>query len=59
MVKGKLQADSETARGMIEVDATNGEITLTGSAGSAASLGRAMALALDTEGESESCRGSG
>jgi hypothetical protein len=50
MVKGKFQADRETARGMIEVDAKNGEITLTGSADSAASLGCAMALALDTEG---------
>jgi osmotically-inducible protein OsmY len=50
MVKGKFQADSETEKAMIEVDAKNGEVTLKGSANSAATLGRAMALALDTVG---------
>ena len=50
MVKGKLQADSETEKAMIEVDAKNGEVTMKGSADSAAALGRAMALALDTSG---------
>jgi hyperosmotically inducible protein len=50
MVKGKLQADSETAKASIEVDANNGEVMLKGSADSAAALGRAMALALDTQG---------
>ena len=50
MVKGKLQADSETEKAMIEVDARNGEVTMKGSADSAAALGRAMALALDTSG---------
>jgi osmotically-inducible protein OsmY len=50
MVKGKIQADSETAKTMIEVDASNGEVMLKGTADSAAALGRAMALALDTQG---------
>lgn len=50
MVKGKIQADSETAKATIEVDAKNGEVMLKGSSNSAAALGRAMALALDTQG---------
>jgi osmotically-inducible protein OsmY len=50
MVKGKLQADSEVAKAMIEVDAKNGEVSLKGSADSADAVGRAMALALDTQG---------
>ncbi len=50
MVKGKLQADSESSKAMIDVDAKNGEVMLKGSADSAASIGRAIALALDTEG---------
>jgi osmotically-inducible protein OsmY len=50
MVKGKLQADSETAKATIEVDAKNGEVMLKGSADSAAALGRAIVLALDTQG---------
>jgi osmotically-inducible protein OsmY len=50
MVKGKLQADSETAKANFEVDAKNGEVMLKGSADSAAAIGRAMALALDTQG---------
>jgi osmotically-inducible protein OsmY len=50
MVKGKLQADSDTAKGSIEVDAKNGEVMLKGSADSASLVGRAMALALDTQG---------
>lgn len=50
MVKGKLQADSHTAKASIEVDANNGEVMLKGSADSADVLGRAMALALDTQG---------
>jgi len=53
MVKGKLQADSATEKAMIEVDAKNGEVMLKGSADSAAALGRAMALALDTSGVSK------
>ena len=50
MVMGKIQADSETAKATIEVDASNGEVMLKGMADSAATLGRAMALALDTQG---------
>ena len=50
MVKGKLQADSEVAKASIDVDAKNGEVMLKGSADSAASVGRAIALALDTQG---------
>ena len=50
MVKGKIQADSETARASIDVDGKNGEVMLKGSADSASTLGRAMALALDTQG---------
>jgi len=50
MVKGKLQADSETAKASIEADAKNGEVMLKGSADSASLVGRAMALALDTQG---------
>jgi osmotically-inducible protein OsmY len=50
MVKGKIQADGETAKATIEVDASNGEVMLKGTADSAATLGRAMALALDTQG---------
>ena len=50
MVKGKLQADSEIAKSMIDVEAKNGEIMLKGTADSAAALGRAIALALDSQG---------
>jgi osmotically-inducible protein OsmY len=50
MVQGKLQADNETAKAMFEVDAKNGEVILKGSADSAAAIGRAIALALDTQG---------
>jgi osmotically-inducible protein OsmY len=50
MVKGKLQADSETSKAMFNVEAKNGEVTLSGSAENAASIARAMALALDTQG---------
>ena len=50
MVQGKLQADSETSKAMIDVDAKNGEVTLKGSADSAHIVGRAIALALDTQG---------
>lgn len=50
MVKGKLQADNDTSKGMIEVEAKNGEVMLKGSADSAATVGRAIALALDTQG---------
>lgn len=50
MVKGKLQADSETAKASFDVEAKNGEVTLKGSADNASLIGRAMALALDTQG---------
>jgi osmotically-inducible protein OsmY len=50
MVQGKLQADSETSKAMIDVEAKNGEIMLKGSADSAATVGRTIALALDTQG---------
>ncbi len=50
MVQGKLQADSDTAKTMIEVEAKNGEVTLKGSADSASQIGRAIALTLDTQG---------
>lgn len=50
MVQGKLQADADTAKAMIDVDAKSGEVTLKGSADSAQQIGRAIALALDTQG---------
>ena len=50
MVKGKIQADTKTAKATIEVDANNGEVMLKGSADDASTIGRAIALALDTEG---------
>ncbi|MDO8539003.1 MAG: BON domain-containing protein [Opitutaceae bacterium] len=50
MVKGKLQADPETAKAMIDVKAKSGEVSLKGSADSASVVGRAIALALDTQG---------
>jgi osmotically-inducible protein OsmY len=50
MIKGKLQADSQVSTAMIDVDAHNGDVTLKGSADSAAQVGRAIALALDTQG---------
>ena len=50
MVKGKLQADSDTSKAMIDVKASNGEVNLSGSADSAHIVGRAIALALDTQG---------
>jgi hyperosmotically inducible periplasmic protein len=50
MVKGKLQADAEVGQTMIDVEARNGEVTLKGTADTAAQIGRAIALALDTQG---------
>lgn len=50
MVKGKLQADTHTSTGKIDVDAMNGEVTLKGTAANADAIGRAIALALDTQG---------
>lgn len=53
MVKGKLQADADTSKAMIDVKAKNGEVSLDGSADSAHIVGRAIALALDTQGVSK------
>jgi len=53
MVKGKLQADSETSKAMIDADASKGEVMLKGTADSASQIGRAIALALDTQGVSK------
>jgi osmotically-inducible protein OsmY len=50
MVKGKLQADSDASKAMIDVEAKNGEVMLKGTADSAATVGRSIALALDTQG---------
>lgn len=50
MVKGKLQADSEVGTAMIDVEAKNGEVTLKGNADNANQIGKAIALALDTQG---------
>lgn len=50
MVKGKLQADSEAGKARFDVDAKNGEVMLKGTADSPATIGRAIALALDTHG---------
>jgi osmotically-inducible protein OsmY len=50
MVKGKLQADSEASKAMIDVEAKSGEVMLKGTADSAATIGRSIALALDTQG---------
>lgn len=50
MVKNKLQADSELSSLKIDVQAHNGEVTLKGNAQSASQIGRAIALALDTDG---------
>ncbi len=53
MIKGKLQADSQTAKAMIDAKASHGDVTLTGTADSASQIGRAIALALDTQGVSK------
>jgi len=50
MVKGKIQADPQCANAMIDVSAHNGEVSLKGNADSANIIGRAIALALDTQG---------
>lgn len=50
MVKGKLQADIQASSAKIEVEAKNGEVSLKGTADSAEQIGRAIALALDTQG---------
>ena len=51
MVKGRLEADSDIAALKLKVDADkHGEVKLSGKAQSAEQVGRAIALALDTEG---------
>jgi osmotically-inducible protein OsmY len=50
MVKNKLQADSELSSLNLDVQAHNGEVTLKGNAQNATQIGRAIALALDTDG---------
>jgi osmotically-inducible protein OsmY len=51
MVKGRLEADSDIAALKLHVSADReGEVTLKGKAHSAEEVGRAIALALDTEG---------
>lgn len=50
MVKNKLQADGELSSLNLDVQAHNGEVTLKGTAQSATQIGRAIALALDTDG---------
>lgn len=50
MVKGKLKADEKTAKASVDVTAKQGEVELKGSAESADVVGRAIALALDTQG---------
>lgn len=51
LVEGRLQADTEIASLKLDVDADrNGAVKLSGKAMSAEQVGRAIALALDTEG---------
>lgn len=50
VVNGKYVADSELSSLKINVDASNGVVTLTGTVGSFELAGRAVALALDTNG---------
>lgn len=50
MIQSKLKADAQTAAATIEVEAREGEVTLKGSARSASTIARAVALALDTQG---------
>jgi hyperosmotically inducible periplasmic protein len=50
LVKNKLKADSDLASLGLDVEAHNGEVTLKGNAQSATQIGRAIALALDTDG---------
>lgn len=50
LVQGKLQSDQDVGTSLIDVDASKGEVTLKGSAATASQVGRAIALALDTQG---------
>jgi len=50
VINGKYIADKDLAARKINVDADNGVVTLTGTAGSVELIGRAIALALNTNG---------
>lgn len=50
VINGKLVADSQLSALKINVDANNGVVTLKGAVKSVDLIGRAMALALDTDG---------
>ncbi len=50
MVTGKLQADSDLSKASIQAEAKSGEVTLSGSAEKPEAVGRAIALALETQG---------
>ncbi|HKI64939.1 MAG TPA: BON domain-containing protein [Burkholderiales bacterium] len=52
-VKRKLVADSELSSLSISVNTTNGRVTLSGTAASADLVGRAMLLAMETDGVRE------
>ena len=50
VINGKLVADADLSALKINVDANAGQVTLKGTAPSAAAIGKAIALALDTDG---------
>jgi hypothetical protein len=50
LINNRLLADSDTVRVATKMDVKNGEVTLRGDAASAELIGRAMAIALDTNG---------
>ena len=49
-VKGRLAADTELQRSTIQVESTNGVVTLSGTVSSYEQVGRAMKLALESDG---------
>ena len=53
VINGKFVADSDLSARKINVDADNGVVTLTGTADSTELIGRAVALALHTDGVSQ------
>lgn len=50
VINGKYVSDKDLSARKINVDAANGVVTLTGTAGSAELIGRAVVLALNTDG---------
>jgi hypothetical protein len=50
LINNRLLADTDTVRVATNMDVKNGEVTLRGNAASAELIGRAMAIALDTNG---------